>query len=57
MLQMNDIDQIVALYLALQPLQTAVFATAIVDAQAQRHLVQQIIKNPHLIACAWCTLL
>lgn len=47
---MGDIDRVVSLYLALQPLPTTIIAKAIVDEQSQQKLIDQIVKNPHLIA-------
>ncbi|CAE6470537.1 unnamed protein product [Rhizoctonia solani] len=49
-MKVHDINQMVALYLALQPLPQAYIAEHVHDTQSQRILIDQLISNAHTIA-------
>jgi hypothetical protein len=50
-MKVHDIRQMVALYLTLQPLPPAFISESVYDAQLQQLLIDQLIANPHTIAC------
>ncbi|KAH7334490.1 putative methyltransferase-domain-containing protein [Rhizoctonia solani] len=49
-MKVHDIDQVVALYLALQPLSPTTIAEHVRDMESQRILIDRLIENPHTIA-------
>ncbi|KAB5595046.1 Methyltransferase [Ceratobasidium theobromae] len=45
---MGDVERLVALHLALQPVERALITDTLVDTNSQRNLIEQTIRNPHL---------